>query len=80
MMNAYVAHPMWWSLALGACLGGNGTLFGAAANVVVIQVARRNGYHLTFWDFMRYGAPVTSVTLIVSSIYIYIRYFAFSPL
>lgn len=80
MMNAYVAHPMWWSLALGACLGGNGTLFGAAANVVVIQVARRNGYHLTFWDFMRYGAPVTLVTLIVSSIYIYIRYFAFSPL
>jgi Na+/H+ antiporter NhaD/arsenite permease-like protein len=80
LMNAYVSYPMWWSLALGACLGGNGTLFGAAANVVVIQVARRNGYKLSFWDFMRYGAPVTVVTLIVSSIYIYVRYFAFSPL
>lgn len=80
MLERYVANPLWWSLALGACLGGNGTMFGAAANVVVIQVARRNGYKLSFWDFMRYGAPVTLVTLIVSSVYIYVRYFAFSPL
>jgi len=80
MLEQYVAHPLWWSLALGACLGGNGTLFGAAANVVVIQVARRNGYRLSFGDFLRYGAPVTLVTLIVSSIYIFLRYFAFSPL
>ncbi len=80
LLEKYVAHPLWWSLALGACLGGNGTLFGAAANVVVIQVARRNGYKLSFWDFIRYGAPVTLVTLLVSSVYIYVRYFAFSPL
>ena len=80
LLERYVAHPLWWSLALGACLGGNGTLFGAAANVVVIQVARRNGYKLSFWDFLRYGAPVTLVTLSVSSVYIYVRYLAFFPL
>ncbi len=80
LLEQYVAHPLWWSLALGACLGGNGTLFGAAANVVVIQVARRNEYNLTFWDFMKFGAPVTIVTLIVASMYIFVRYFAFSPL
>ena len=80
MLERYVTNPLWWSLALGACLGGNGTLFGSAANVVVIQVARRNDYKLSFWDFMKYGAPVTLVTLLVSSVYIYARYFAFSPL
>lgn len=80
ILERYIANPFWWSLALGACLGGNGTLFGAAANVVVIQVGRRNGYRLSFWDFMKYGAPVTLVTLLVSSIYIFVRYFAFSPL
>ncbi len=76
----YVAHPLWWSLALGACLGGNGTLFGAAANIVVAQVARRNGYTLSFRDFLRWGASVMLATLALSSVYIYLRYFAFSPL
>ncbi len=76
----YVAHPLWWSLALGACLGGNGTLFGAAANIVAAQVARRNGYRLGFWDFLRYGAPVTLISLFLSSAYVYVRYFVFSPL
>ncbi len=80
LFQQYVAHPMWWALALGACLGGNGTLFGAAANIVVAQVARRNGYALSFGDFLRYGAPIMLVTLILSSGYIYMRYFAFSPL
>lgn len=80
IFERYVAHPLWWSLALGACLGGNGTLFGAAANVIVIQIAHRNGYKLSFWDFMKYGAPVTLVTLVLASGYIYIRYFAYSPL
>jgi len=76
----HVAHPLWWSLALGACLGANGTLFGAAANIVVAQVARRNGYTLSFRDFLRFGAPVMLATLVLSSIYIYLRYFAFSPM
>ena len=80
MVTEFVALPLWWSLALGACLGGNGTLFGAAANVVVAQVARRNGYKVTFYDFLRFGAPVTVITLVLSSVYIFVRYFAFSPL
>ena len=80
MVETYVAHPLWWSLALGACLGGNGTLFGAAANIVVIQVARRNEYRISFWDFMKYGIPVTLTTLVLASIYVYLRYFAFSPI
>lgn len=80
LLNAYVAYPLWWSLALGACLGGNGTIFGAAANVVIIQIARRNGYKITFKDFLRYSVPVTVLTLLLSSVYIYFRYFIFSPL
>lgn len=75
-----MAYPLWWSLALGACLGGNGTIFGAAANVVIIQIARRNGYKITFKDFLRYSVPVTVLTLLLSSVYIYFRYFIFSPL
>ena len=79
MFAQYVAHPLWWSLALGACLGGNGTLFGAAANIVISQVARRNGIKFSFRSFLHYGVPVTFVTLVICSIYIYLRYFAFSP-
>lgn len=80
LLSAYVAYPLWWSLGLGACLGGNGTIFGAAANVVIIQIARRNGYKITFKDFLRYSVPVTVLTLLLSSVYIYFRYFIFSPL
>jgi Na+/H+ antiporter NhaD/arsenite permease-like protein len=70
------AQPLWWSLALGACLGGNGTLFGAPANVVVSQIANRNHYPVSFFSFMRYGIPITLMTLTLSSIYIWLRYFA----
>jgi len=68
-------EPLYWSLALGACLGGNGSLIGASANVVIAQIARRNRYHLSFWDFTRYGLPLMVVSLAVSSVYIYLRYF-----
>lgn len=70
-----IAQPLWWSLALGACLGGNGSMFGAAANIVVIQIARRNGYTLSFMDFLRYGLPVTIVSCALASGYVYWRYF-----
>lgn len=76
LLAAQVAHPLWWSLALGTCLGGNGTLFGAAANIVVSQLAHRNGYALSYRDFLYYGAPVTVVTLLICTIYIYVRYFS----
>ena len=69
-----IAMPLYWSLALGACLGGNGTLVGASANVVVTQIARRNKYPLTFGLFTAYGLPVMIATLLIATVYIYMRY------
>ena len=74
-----VAEPLWWSLALGACLGGNATLIGASANVVMSGVAERHGHHISFGRFALYGVPATFVTLLISSVYVYIRYFALAP-
>lgn len=75
LVHDLVAEPLYWSLALGACLGGNGTLVGASANVVVAQIARRNNYPLTFGAFTRLGAPIMVVTLVISTVYIVLRYF-----
>jgi len=66
--------PLWWSLALGACLGGNATLVGASANVVVAGVAERSGYPIRFVDYLRYGVPVVIESLVISTAYIYLRY------
>ncbi len=74
-IHAQIAAPLLWSLALGACLGGNGTLVGASANVVIAQVANRNGCPITFGSFTKYGFPFMIVSLLVSSAYIYLRYF-----
>lgn len=68
--------PLWWSLALGACLGGNGTLVGASANVVAVGIAERRGEPIGFWGFTRIGAPFALVSLIVASVYVWLRYFA----
>ncbi|HET7628384.1 MAG TPA: ArsB/NhaD family transporter [Bacillales bacterium] len=68
------AEVMWWSLALGACLGGNGTLIGASANVVVAGMASKEGNGFTYIDFLKIGAPLTLVALVLSSGYIYVRY------
>lgn len=73
--HATIAMPLFWALALGACLGGNGTLVGASANVVVTQIARRNNYPITFGMFTFYGFPIMIVTLIISTVYLYVRYF-----
>ena len=66
--------PMWWSLALGACLGGNGTLIGASANVVVASMSAQRGRPISFLGFMKVAFPVMVFTIIVSNIYVYIRY------
>lgn len=75
LIRSQIEEPLYWSLALGACLGGNGSLIGASANVVVSQLARKNGYKLTFWDFTRYGLPIMLFTVTISTIYIRLRYF-----
>ncbi len=71
---AQVAHPLFWALALGACLGGNGTLIGASANVVISQVARKNRCPFTFWEFTKYGFPLMLLSTAISSVYLYFRY------
>ena len=67
-------HPLWWALSLGACLGGNLTIIGAAANVLVSETAATKGYPITFMRFMKYGVLVTLISLILSSAYLYLRY------
>ncbi|MEC5422066.1 ArsB/NhaD family transporter [Virgibacillus sp. C22-A2] len=66
--------PIWWSLALGACLGGNGTLVGASANVVVAGLAEGAGEKIPFIRFMIYGVPLVILSLTISSVYIFFRY------
>ena len=75
LIHSAIACPMYWALALGVCLGGNGTLIGASANVVVSQIAQRNRCKLSFWDFTRYGFPLMIVSMLVSTAYLYLRYF-----
>ena len=74
--NIPLQHLMWWGVALALCLGGNFTLFGAAANLVVAGLAQQSGQQITFKRFAEYGVPVTICALLASSLYITIRYFA----
>ncbi len=67
-------EPLWWSLALGACLGGNGTLIGASANVIVAGLAGKEGYKISFVKFMMIGLPVMVLSVLISMGYIYLRY------
>ena len=69
-------EPVWWSLALGACLGGNGTLIGASANVIVAGIAEKNGILLSFRRFTQIAFPLMVVSIIMSHIYLYWRYFS----
>ena len=68
------AHPLWWSLSLGACLGGNLTIIGAAANVIVSEAAAKRGYPIKFIYYLKYGIIVTLISLVLSSLYIYLRF------
>jgi Na+/H+ antiporter NhaD/arsenite permease-like protein len=72
------SQVLWWSLALGADLGGNATAVGASANVVVLGLAERAGRRISFWEFTRYGLVVTVVTVGLSVPYLWLRYFAFA--
>jgi len=67
-------EPLWWSLALGACLGGNATIVGASANVVVANMSGRAGHPIAFAAFLRYGLVVAIASLVMSSVYLYGRY------
>lgn len=67
--------PLWWSLALGACLGGNGTAIGASANVIVVGMSEKAGRKISFMKFMAYGMPIMIMTVAVSTIYVWLRYY-----
>ncbi len=66
--------PLWWSLSLGACLGGNGTLIGASANVIVAGMAAKEGQHISFLKFLGVGFPLMILSIVISTIYVYLRY------
>lgn len=68
-------NPLWWSLALGTCLGGNGTLIGASANIVAVGISNRNGFHITFKDFTKIGVIFTLNSMVISTLYIWFRYY-----
>ncbi|MDD4310415.1 MAG: ArsB/NhaD family transporter [Candidatus Cloacimonetes bacterium] len=68
-------HPLWWSLSLGTCLGGNGTLIGASANIVAVGIANRNGFPISFKDFTKVGALFTLNAMLLSTLYIWFRYY-----
>lgn len=67
--------PLWWSLALGACLGGNGSAIGASANVIVVGMSEKTGKRISFMKFMAYGMPVMVMTVAVSTVYVWVRYY-----
>jgi Na+/H+ antiporter NhaD/arsenite permease-like protein len=60
----------WWSLSLGACLGGNGTIVGASANVVVIGIAEKRGLHISFIGFMKVAFPLMLMSILISTGYL----------
>ena len=66
--------PLWWSLALGACLGGNGSLVGASANLIVAGFAERAGHRIEFLRFMLLAFPMMLLSIAIASVYVYFRY------
>ena len=66
--------PLWWALALGACLGGNGSLIGASANLIVAGFAQRAGHPIAFLVFMKHAFGLMLLTIAIAHIYMYLRY------
>ncbi len=67
-------EPLWWSLALGACLGGNGSLVGASANLIVAGFAERAGHRIKFLSFMLLAFPLMLLSILIATVYLYLRY------
>lgn len=72
--DAAYAYPLWWALSLGACLGGNLTIIGAAANVIVSENAAKYGHPIAFMRFLKYGFVTVAISLVISTAYIYLKY------
>jgi Na+/H+ antiporter NhaD/arsenite permease-like protein len=65
---------IWWALAMGADLGGNATLIGASANVILAGMAEREGHPIRFGQFLRFGLPVTVGTMVIATVYLWLRF------
>jgi len=75
VIQSTIGQPLWWSLALGACLGGNGTLIGASANIVMARISEKNKYPISFIRFFRYGFGFMTQSMVICTLYIWLRYF-----
>ncbi|MGL5677892.1 MAG: ArsB/NhaD family transporter [Cellulosilyticaceae bacterium] len=67
-------QPLWWAVSLGACFGGNGTLIGASANVVLANIGKKNGHPISFGGYMKVGFPLMLVSVVISTIYLLVRF------
>lgn len=68
-------EPLWWALSLGACFGGNGTIIGAAANIIVAGMTQKTPFPLRFFEYVKVAMPVMLMSAVLTSIYLYLRYF-----
>ncbi len=66
--------PLWWAVSLGACLGGNGTLIGASANVVLSDISKKHGYEISFATFFKTGFPIMLLTILIAGVYLIVRF------
>ena len=67
-------HAVWWSLSLGACLGGNGSLIGASANLIVAGFAERAGHPIRFMTFLKTAFPMMLMSVAIAAVYLWMRY------
>ncbi len=72
--NGINVEPLWWAISLGACLGGNGTLIGASANVVLSGISAKHGHPITFNKFLKIGFPTMIMSIIISTVYLIVRF------
>ena len=66
--------PLWWPVSIGACFGGNGTIIGASANVVLTGIANRRGFPITFIDYLKVGGPMMLLSIVLATIYLLVRF------
>ena len=72
--GGHTGNALWWALAIGTDYGGNATAIGASANVVLLAMAQREGHHISFGRYLRYGVPITLGTMLVATAYVWLRY------
>ncbi len=75
LFRGFHHHVLWWSPALGGDLGGNLTAVGSSANIVMIGIALRSGYSISFWEFTRKGIVITAISTVLCAVYLWLRYF-----